>query len=322
MQEANKEVKGRILKIESLNTHNGPGFRTVIYLKGCPLSCSWCHNPEGMSTKKEIWVIHSKCIGSLNCVSTCPNGALSLSENGIQIDRDSCAGCHACFDVCPSKAIEKLGEDYTVNEIFKKILKDKPFLDSSGGGITVTGGEPGIVPRFVSQLFKKCQEAGIHTAFDTSGYISKKALEMIIPWTDLVFFDLKIMDEKRATEMTGHGTSRIFETLDWIKAYKLSEGKPELQFRTPIIPDATDSMANLNAIVDKIQTNYKGLFSEWELNLFNDICEDKYQKMDKDWGFRGAKFDMEDYKRIENFRDEHSEMNIKISGFIQKDETI
>jgi pyruvate formate lyase activating enzyme len=191
MQLGKKEVKGRVFKIESLNTHNGPGYRTVIYFKGCPLNCLWCHNPEGISAKKEIWIIHSRCIGCLSCVSVCPNQALSYNENRIEVDRNKCEGCYACFDACPSKAIEKIGEDFTVADIMKRLLKDKPFMDASGGGVTVTGGEPGMAPEFISGLFKACREEGIHTAFDTSGFISEKALAMIIPLPIWCFSILK-----------------------------------------------------------------------------------------------------------------------------------
>lgn len=318
MQHSNKEARGRIFKIESLNTHNGPGFRTVVYLKGCPLNCMWCHNPESISSKKEIWILHSKCIGCLSCVETCPQSALSPGKNGIVIDRDRCVGCYKCVDVCPAKAIEKLGEDYTVTEIFDRILKDKPFLDASGGGVTVTGGEPGIAPEFVSQLFKRCQNESIHTAFDTSGYISEKALEMIIPYTNLVFFDFKVMEEEAAKSLTGKGTDRIFESLDWLKNYNEKHGTPEIQFRTPIIPGSTNSSENMEAIAGKIRENYAELFTEWELNLFNDICEDKYERLGKKWHYTGIKFDKYAYAKVDKFREENPDLKIKISGFYQK----
>ncbi len=318
MQVTNKEVKGRIFKIESLNTHNGPGYRTVVYLKGCPLNCLWCHNPEGISSKKEIWVIHSKCIGCLSCVAVCPNSALSQKDGKIDVDRNKCEGCYQCADVCPSKAIEKIGEDYSVNEVFNRLLKDKPFIDASGGGVTVTGGEPGTYPEFVGRLFEKCRDAGIHTAFDTSGYISEKALELIIPYTDLVFFDLKILEEELAKKWTGRGTSKILKSLEWIKAYKEKNDGPELQFRTPIIPGATDGADNLNSIAKLISDKYKSLFTEWEMNLFNDICEDKYERLNKTWSLEKAKFDLADYKRIEKFRDDNAGLKINISGFVQK----
>lgn len=318
MQHESPEVKGRIFKIESLNTHNGPGLRTVIYLKGCPLNCLWCHNPESISSKKEIWILNSKCIGCLSCVETCPQSALSPGENGIVINRNKCVGCYKCVDVCPAKAIEKLGEDYTISEIFNRILKDKPFLDDSDGGVTITGGEPGIAPEFVSQLFKRCQNEGIHTAFDTSGHISEKALEMIIPYTDLVFFDFKVMEEKAAKALTGQGTSLIFESLEWLKSYKEKHGSPEIQFRTPIIPGSTDNSENMEAIAKKIRDNYAEIFTEWELNLFNDICEDKYIRLDKTWHYTGIKFDKNAYDKVDQFREDNPDLKIKIAGFYQK----
>lgn len=314
----NEEIRARVFKIESLNTHNGPGYRTVIYLKGCPLNCKWCHNPEGISPKKEIWVNFNKCIGCLSCIKVCPNEALAHVNNKIKVDRHKCVGCYACAEICPSKSIEKIGEDLSVSEVFERLLSDKPFLEASGGGVTLTGGEPGNAPEFVSRLFQKCREEGIHTAFDTSGFISEKALEMIIPHTDLVFFDLKVMDETRAIELTGQGTESIIDSLDWIKSYILTNGKPELQFRTPVIPGATDNERNLGAIAQLIRENYSDIYQEWELNLFNDICEDKYQKLNKEWKFKDVKMSAFDYQRIEEFKEKNQEFNITISGFVSK----
>ena len=311
-------TRGRVFKIESLNTHNGPGYRTVIYMKGCPLNCLWCHNPEGISTQKEIWISHAKCIGCLSCVAACPKTALSEKEGQIEVDRLKCIGCYECFSICPSKAIEKIGEDYSVDSIMERLRKDKAFMDASGGGVTLTGGEPGTAPGFVSELFKRCREIGIHTAFDTSGYISEKSMEMIIPYTDLVFFDLKILDNKSAKEWTGVGIHKILKSLQWIKIYKEKNDGPELQIRTPIIPGATDSDENLNAIAQFIKRGYSDLLTEWEINLFNDICEDKYQRMNKDWDFKEAKFDEKNYERIEQFSSEHANLNVRISGFLQK----
>ncbi len=313
-----REVKGRVFKVESLNTHNGPGYRTVIYLKGCPLRCLWCHNPEGISPQKEIWVIKSKCIGCLSCVEVCPNSALSMTPTGIEVDRDKCEGCYQCADVCPSTAIEKIGIDYTVDELFRRIEKDKPFLNTSGGGVTLTGGEPGMAREFVSRLFKRCRENDIHTAFDTSGFVSQKALEEIIPHTDLVFFDLKIMDNHQALELTGKGTRRIFKSLHWILEYNKKHGVPELQFRTPIIPGSTANMDNLSAIAQFLTQHCKGQFTQWELNLFNDVCEDKYDRLGKQWHYTSMKLTKDNFLAIEAFKAEYPEFNIEISGFIEK----
>lgn len=314
-----KSSTTKVFRIESMNTHNGPGLRTVVYIKGCPLNCRWCHNPESISSAKEIWIYNSKCLGCLDCVSVCPNSALSQGKNGIEIDRSACVGCYACADACPGKAIEKIGEDFSQNTIFEKVLEDKVFMDTSGGGLTITGGEPGVYPGFVSSLFKKCRDAGIHTAFDTSGFISSEAVEMILPYTDLVFFDLKVMDEEKAVDLTGQGTKQIFKTLDKIIEYKKTNPGPELQFRTPIIPGSTDNDENMQAIASLLRGKYQGLFTEWELNLFNDICEEKYERLDREWLYTGIKLEQPAYKKIEKFRDDNHDLKIKIAGFYEKD---
>jgi pyruvate formate lyase activating enzyme len=236
----------------------------------------------------------------------------------IEVDRDMCAGCYACADICPSKAIEKIGEDLSVSEVFERLMRDKPFFDASGGGVTLTGGEPGTAPEFVSRLFRNCREEEIHTAFDTSGFISKKALEMIIPYSDLVFFDLKVLDEAKSIELTGKGTARIIDSLHWIKSYILTNGKPQLQFRTPLIPGATNNEENLDAIAQFIRENYSEIYQEWELNLFNDICEDKYRKLNKEWIFKDARMSILDYQRMEDFKEKNQEFKITISGFVSK----
>jgi len=136
-------MKGLIFKIDRMNTHNGPGFRTVIYFKGCPLHCTWCHNPEGISPKKEVWWNKAKCIGCGLCVEMCPTQALLLDERGITIDRQRCTGCQLCTTICPTGSMEKIGIEYSVHDLMKIILQDKFLFETSGGGITVTGGEPG-----------------------------------------------------------------------------------------------------------------------------------------------------------------------------------
>ncbi len=141
---------------------------------------------------------------------------------------------------------------------------------------------------------------------------------MIIPYTDLLFFDLKVMEDEAAVKLTGQDTSHIFESLEWIKSYNLAHNKPELQFRTPIIPGSTDSTKNMKAIATKIRNEYAGLFTEWELNLFNDICEDKYQRLNKTWHYTGISFDNSAYSKVDRFREDNLDLKIKISGFYQK----
>ena len=311
-------LTAKLFKVEYLNTHNGPGFRTVVYFKGCPLSCRWCHNPESISPKKEIWVINAKCIGCESCIRVCPAGALAKTDAGIVVNREACVGCHACADICPSKAIEKLGEDYTIEKLFKRILDDKPFFDASGGGVTLTGGEPSTFPEFAKVLLQKCKEAGIHTAFDTSGFVSKKVMNELLPYIDLVFFDLKILNVEKAKQLTGRGTQEIMNSLQVIKAFMQKNGTPELQFRTPLIPMSTDTPENLNLISEWIEANFTGLFSRWELCMFNDICEDKYNKLNKEWMYAGKKYGESDFENILRFQKTHAHNKIEISGFVSK----
>ncbi|MCG8306039.1 MAG: glycyl-radical enzyme activating protein [Cytophagales bacterium] len=310
----------RIFKVESLNTHNGPGYRTVVYLKGCPLSCNWCHNPEGISVQPEIWIKNSTCIGCESCVDECPVDALALTEHGINIDRKACNGCFDCANVCPTKSIEKLGEEISVDELLKRVMDDKPFMDSSGGGVTLTGGEPGMYPGFIEPFFKKCRENGIHTAFDTSGYMPISYLEKILPFTDLIFFDLKIIDDARAKKLTGQETKRIFKSLQLVKDYIRVNGKPELQFRTPLIPGSTDKKENLELIAAILENDFQELYTKWELCMFNDLCEDKYQRMGQKWKYPGKKYNMKDYNRICKFEEKHSDKHIEITGFVGKEE--
>lgn len=312
------ELTATIFKIESLNTHNGPGYRTVVYFKGCPLKCRWCHNPESISPQKEIWVVNNRCIGCESCVQVCPVEALSMTKGGIKVNREKCTGCQICADICPSKAIEKLGEDFTVDKLYERVLADKPFWDASGGGVTLTGGEPATYSGFCIELLKKCKKEGIHTAFDTSGFVSKKVISELLPYIDLVFFDLKILNVEKANLLTGRGPKEILNSIQVVKTFIEKNGTPELQFRTPLIPGSTDGQENLEAISNLLENKFKGLFSKWELCMFNDVCEDKYIKMNKEWHYFGKRYGESDFKIINRFRREHPNNKIEVTGFVTK----
>ena len=308
----------RIFRIDRLNNHNGPGYRTVVYFKGCSLTCQWCHNPEGMQTRKEVWLFPAKCIRCGDCVQNCPSEALSLTSGSLTIDRSKCTGCYTCANVCPAKAIEKIGEDYTVDEIFEKIKQDQIYFETSGGGVTVTGGEPGLYAGFVSELFQKCREEGIHTAFDTSGSISEKALEIIVPYTDTVFLDFKIWDSEDSMSYTSLNPEKVKEALQWIKKFRQNHELPTLQVRTPLIPGATDSNENLMVICTFISGEYGDLVELWELCMFNDLCEDKYKKLDKPWAFKGKNHTKDDYKNFTDLKSLLPDLKIEITGFYEK----
>ncbi len=309
-------MKALIFKIDRLNTHNGPGFRTVIYFKGCPLHCTWCHNPEGISPKKEVWFNASKCIGCGTCVEMCPVNAIELSENGITIDRNTCIGCQLCTVVCPSEAIEKIGEEQSVDELMRIILQDKYLFESSGGGVTVTGGEPGNHPDFVSELFKRCKEEGIHTAFDTSGMVSESALEKIIPFTDLVFLDIKTLDPEQSLKYTGLPIQKLMGTIEWLNSFRTSHSSfPEIEIRTPLIPGITDDNENLFAIGQFIEHSLKQV-KNWELCMFNDLCEDKYLRMGIKWALNDKTQNSVDYSRVLAIQNEFPALGIAVTGYI------
>lgn len=311
-------LKARIFKVDRLNTHNGPGYRTVVYFKGCPLACQWCHNPEGMQIRKEVWLLPSKCIKCGTCIVNCPNSALTFTSSALTIDKSKCTGCYTCVGVCPAKAIEKLGEDFTVEEIFEIVKKDKLFFETSGGGLTVTGGEPGLYYEFVSELFNKCREEGIQTAFDTSGSISERALEAIIPYADIVFMDIKILETESSIKHTGLNPEKMKDTLIWIKRYRQFNNSPILQIRTPLIPGLTDSDENLFSIGSFISKEYLNLVELWELCMFNDLCEDKYLKLNKEWIFKGNKYTKTDFRNFTNLKTLFQNLAIEITGFFEK----
>lgn len=305
-----------IYKIDRLNTHNGEGYRTVIYFKGCPLHCTWCHNPEGMSTKKEVWFNAVKCIACGECVLNCPEKAVALTSNGIEINRNTCTGCQICTTVCPSKAMEKIGETIELNNLMQIILQDKILFDSSGGGITATGGEPGLFPDFIEQLFQKCQENNIHTAFDTSGMVSEKALEKILPYTNLVFLDLKLMNEDESIKHSGLSLNKLEKTVQTIKKSQKINHQLKVEIRTPLVPGITDTNENLNAILQFISEKIPSAKS-WELCMFNDLCEDKYTRMNKEWKHQGQQHTEDDYHKFQELISNQS-IKTNISGFTTK----
>jgi pyruvate formate lyase activating enzyme len=258
-------------------------------MKGCPLHCVWCHNPEGISRKKEIWYVASTCIGCESCVLICPEKALQLTSEGISIHREKCNGCYRCIEACPSKSHEKLGEDVTADYLMEIILKDKLYFQGVGGGVTITGGEPGIYADFIAELFSKCKQNGIQTAFDTSGAVSLEELEPVLRLSDLLFLDLKIIDKGKSQLYTGLDVSKLMDSLRWLKSFMLSTpDSPTLSIRTPLIPGLTDSDENLKAIAGLIAELGEENVDEWELCKFNNLCADKYLKLNKDWFYKNA----------------------------------
>jgi pyruvate formate lyase activating enzyme len=278
-------IYGRLLEIQRLSTEDGPGIRTTVFLKGCYLSCQWCHNPESISFKPQLQWLKSNCIGCRSCVSVCPNQALSFIEDEIIIDRNSCKADGICTEECPSGALGLMGKDVSVDEVVKEVLKDKSFFEKSGGGVTLSGGEPTMQHDFVLAFFKKIKENGIHTALDTCGLGTLAAYKEILPYTDLILYDIKEIDPEKHKKFTGNSNEKVLENLKFISEWMNSNNIPkELWIRTPIIPDATDTDENLQGIGKFIYENELHP-SRWELCAFNNLCSDKYLRLGSPWLF-------------------------------------
>jgi pyruvate formate lyase activating enzyme len=275
-----------ILHLQRLSTEDGPGIRTTVFFKGCSLRCSWCHNPESIVPSPQVQWIKTHCIGCESCLTACPNGALSrLPDGAIQIDRDLCQSCGTCADVCPANAMELLGRTVTLDELTHELLKDKAYYGTSGG-VTASGGEPSLQPAFVTKLFQRLQAEGIHTALDTCGACSQSCLSQILPYTNLVLFDLKLMDSTRHRQETGQENRRILANLMGVAEQIKDRGcQTELWIRTPLIPGITTTKENLHSISAFLQDKLDGMVTRWELCAFNNLCRDKYRRLGLSWQF-------------------------------------
>ncbi|MCP3933585.1 MAG: glycyl-radical enzyme activating protein [Bacteroidetes bacterium] len=209
----NSQNSGLIFDIKRFAINDGPGIRVSIFLKGCLLSCAWCHNPEGISPKVQKMYTASKCIGAKDCMEICPNEALTLTPNGIVTDTDACELCGKCASVCPTKAIEMSGYTESVENLVKIIEKERIFFDQSGGGVTISGGEPLLQSSFLIELLDACGRKGIHRTVDTTGFAKTDILLEVAKRTDLFLFDLKHMDSGKHKEWTGISNELILHNL-------------------------------------------------------------------------------------------------------------
>jgi pyruvate formate lyase activating enzyme len=295
--EALETLTCEVIEISRGTTHDGPGIRTTVFLKGCPLRCLWCQNPEGIPAAQGVWWEARKCIGCLECIAACPSGALRASESGIVRDRELCTVCGACVEACPSQAMTFTGQTWTLDALVKEVLKDRDYYEAFGGGVTVSGGEPLSQHRFVTEFFRRLQAEGVHTALDTCGLAPAEALASVLPYTDYVLFDIKLLDAALHQQLTGHTNDRILanlalaaETIREVNAARAtSNGRAPMQLwiRTPLIPGATATAENIAAIGRYIATNLADVTERWELCAFNNVCEQKYDRLDLPWSYAG-----------------------------------
>ncbi|MFW9921687.1 MAG: glycyl-radical enzyme activating protein [Candidatus Thorarchaeota archaeon] len=318
--EGSSTKKGLVLEIQKLSTEDGPGIRTSVFFKGCPLKCAWCHNPESIPNKQGIQWFEVKCIGCETCVKICPVKALTLNEDGLKIDRERCSICGLCVENCPSTALRIFGKEWTVNELLYEILKDKAYYEKSNGGVTVTGGEPFLQVEFITTFLKKCKDNNLHTALDTCGYTNQKNIEKLFNFVDLFLYDLKEMDTEKHKEFTGVGNEIILENCKWL-VKKAKENNKAVWIRTPIIPNYTANEDNIRQIAKFIANELKNQIDRWDLLAFNNLAVDKYKRMDWDWKLEGEKLlTKEDMEYFYDIAIEEDVKNVFWSGLTKKEE--
>ena len=236
-------ITGTVCDIMKFSTRDGPGIRTTVFLKGCPLSCWWCHNPESQSARPQLMFRPNLCNQCLTCLSVCEQGAISARDGIVSTDLDKCTLCQACAEACYTGAREIVGREMTVAEVMAQVERDIPFYDESGGGVTLSGGEPLLQRDFSLALLQACKEKDIHTAVDTSGFAPWQVLDRIRPYVDVFLYDLKLIDAARHQEFTGASNVLILQNLR-----ALAERGHTIAVRVPIIPGINDDDETLRQI--------------------------------------------------------------------------
>jgi pyruvate formate lyase activating enzyme len=233
---------GTIFEVKRFAVHDGPGVRTALFLKGCPLRCRWCHNPEGMAPRPQLAYYGHKCRHCGECVAACPRSAHSLADGRHFFARDKCVACGACQDACLGRAIKLFGCTLTVEEAFKIAMEDRAFY-RDGGGVTLSGGEPLLQDEFCAGLFRLLKKEGVHCAIDTSGAVQWESFEKVLPWTDMFLYDVKHADGRRHREHTGVSNRQIIENLK-----RLTQRNVPVEIRIPVIPGFNDDPESIDAI--------------------------------------------------------------------------
>ena len=287
-----------ITNIQGYSIHDGPGIRTVVFIKGCPMRCAWCANPENLVSKMQVGFLGKLCKGCGKCAKACRHDAISPGD--YRIDREKCVNCGDCADACLNGALVKYGDMMTAREVFKKVRRDKMFYDSSGGGVTVSGGEPMTQADFVAELFKLCRDDGIHTCIETCGYAKSEGYHKVIPYTDLFYFDLKIMEPELHKKYTGCDNSLIHENARIVA----DSGVPVL-FRQPLIPTVNDTEDNIMRTAEFMKSIGK---TDLQLMPYHRAGKTKYDALNME--YQTADLTVMTHEAIAQVRDRYIELGI------------
>ena len=269
-----------VLSITRMTVHNGPGIRTLILFKGCPLRCLWCSTPESQEETPEIALYSDRCIRCDDCLPVCPLNAITAGDKAVTIDRELCDNCGRCVAVCYTEALRLLGREYTIEELVYEAQKDAVAYKHSGGGVTISGGEPLLKLEFALELLRAFQQNGISAGVDTCGCVPRKNIEAVLPYVDFFLWDIKHMDDKKHRELTGVSNQLILDNLRFV-----SDNKIPAYLRIPIIPGHNDSEENLRAVCNFA----KDLPSLVEIHLLplHHLGKERYAALDREYPIDG-----------------------------------
>jgi pyruvate formate lyase activating enzyme len=303
-----RPVTGLIYDIERFAINDGPGIRTLVFLKGCPLSCLWCSSPHTRRGVPELLYDEGKCSTSGRCLEVCPQSAISLrGSSGIEIDRELCDGCGDCVEVCPSGALEVAGRSVTPEELVDELTRDSRFFRRSGGGVTIGGGEPTAQAGFVTDVLRLCKRRFLHTAMETCGYVEWERLETLLENLDLVYVDLKHMDDDRHREFTGVSNKLILDNIT------RSAARCSVILRVPVVPGFNDTEQNIRETA-RFAASLGDGFERLELLPYHRLGVDVYAKLGHGYELHDVEppndKDMESLKTIA----EESGIEVRIGG--------